>query len=62
MGAYAENVTNGDKFPYAIVSGALQGTKPAQQIQPKKSSFFGFRRNKEESDRARLDKKRSSMF
>ncbi|OQE26309.1 hypothetical protein PENSTE_c005G05960 [Penicillium steckii] len=46
-----------------VSSGALpSGSQPAQQLQPKKSSFFGFRRNKEESDRARLDKKRSSMF
>lgn len=50
-------------YPTPTSSGALQpGPKPAQQIQPKKSSFFGFRRNKEEGDRARLDKKRSSMF
>ncbi|KAJ5089851.1 hypothetical protein N7532_008535 [Penicillium argentinense] len=44
-------------------SGALQpGAQPGKQVQPKKSSFFGFRRNKEESSGARLDKKRSSMF
>lgn len=44
-------------------SGALQpSAKPPQQLQAKKSSFFGFRRNKEENGTARLDKKRSSMF
>ncbi|CAI7637957.1 unnamed protein product [Penicillium pancosmium] len=50
-------------YPTATSSGALQpGPQPAQKLQPKKSSFFGFRRNKEEDDRKRLDKKRSSMF
>ncbi|KAJ5173095.1 hypothetical protein N7492_005688 [Penicillium capsulatum] len=49
-------------YPQPTSSGALQpGPKP-QQLQPKKSSFFGFRRNKEESSTNRLDKKRSSMF
>ncbi|KAJ5899607.1 hypothetical protein N7495_004351 [Penicillium taxi] len=50
-------------------SGALQvSPQPTQQqqqqpqLQPKKSSFFGFSRNKEEPPRNRLDKKRSSMF
>lgn len=44
-------------------SGALQpGPKPPQQLQPKKSSFFGFLRSKEENGANRLDKKRSSMF
>lgn len=34
-----------------------------QQLQPKKSSFFGFRRNREETaPNKKLDKKRSSMF
>jgi hypothetical protein len=42
-------------------SGALPASKPAQ-IQPKKSGFFGFRRNKEESTASKLEKKRSSMF
>ncbi|KAJ5387658.1 hypothetical protein N7509_010199 [Penicillium cosmopolitanum] len=50
-------------YPTATSTGALQpGPQPAQKLQPKKSSFFGFRRNKEEDDRKRLDKKRSSMF
>ncbi|KAJ5267175.1 hypothetical protein N7478_009983 [Penicillium angulare] len=47
------------------VSGALQpGQEPArpQQLQPKKSSFFGFRRKEEGSAPNKLDKKRSSMF
>ncbi|KAJ5164162.1 uncharacterized protein N7500_005992 [Penicillium coprophilum] len=40
-------------------SGALPAaSKPTPQIQPKKSSFFGFRRNKEENT---VSKKRSSM-
>jgi hypothetical protein len=42
-------------------SGALPATKPAQ-VQPKKSGFFGFRRNKEETTATKLEKKRSSMF
>ncbi|KAJ5856437.1 uncharacterized protein N7529_010381 [Penicillium soppii] len=42
-------------------SGALPASKPPQ-IQPKKSGFFGFRRNKEESAASKLEKKRSSMF
>ncbi|KAJ5759221.1 hypothetical protein N7520_006377 [Penicillium odoratum] len=45
-------------------SGALlPGQPPRPQIQPKKSGFFGFRRNKEEGNPPnKLDKKRSSMF
>lgn len=40
-----------------------QQASPQQQLQPKKSSFFGFRRNKEEAAPGKkLDKKRSSMF
>lgn len=42
-------------------SGALPASRPAQ-LQPKKSSFFGFRRSKEEGSAAKLEKKRSSMF
>jgi hypothetical protein len=49
--------------------GALSPVSPVQQHQhtltPRKSSFFGFRRSKEEDgerQRNRLDKKRSSMF
>ncbi|KAJ5168841.1 uncharacterized protein N7482_004435 [Penicillium canariense] len=52
-------------YPAPAGSGALApGPRPApQQIQPKKSGFFGFRRSKEESgQRTKLDKKRSSMF
>ncbi|KAJ5399691.1 hypothetical protein N7465_010180 [Penicillium sp. CMV-2018d] len=44
-------------------SGALPAaSKPTPQVQPKKSSFFGFRRNKEENTATKLEKKRSSMF
>ena len=50
-------------YPQPMSSGALQpGQRPSAQVQPKKSSFFGFRRNKEENNATRLDKKRSSMF
>ncbi|KGO74755.1 hypothetical protein PITC_083640 [Penicillium italicum] len=42
-------------------SGALPAAS-RPQIQPKKSSFFGFRRNKEETTATKLEKKRSSMF
>lgn len=52
-------------YPTPTSSGALPAAqRPSpQQVQPKKSSFFGFIRNKEESSsRNRLDKKRSSMF
>jgi hypothetical protein len=50
-------------YPQPASSGALPGTsRPAPQIQPKKSSFFGFRRSKEESNSTKLEKKRSSMF
>ncbi|KAJ5550553.1 hypothetical protein N7535_001504 [Penicillium sp. DV-2018c] len=43
-------------------SGALPDTARPTQVQPKKSSFFGFRRSKEESGSTKLEKKRSSMF
>lgn len=45
-------------------SGALlaPGARPTQQVQPKKSSFFGFKRCKDESSGKKLEKKRSSMF
>ncbi|KAJ6073101.1 hypothetical protein N7467_011186 [Penicillium canescens] len=43
-------------------SGALPASKPAPKVQQKKSSFFGFRRNKEETAATKLEKKRSSMF
>ncbi|KAJ5216173.1 uncharacterized protein N7498_002580 [Penicillium cinerascens] len=51
-------------YPTPASSGAFPAAQqPTQQVQPKKSSFFGFKRNKEESSgRNRLDKKRSSMF
>ncbi|KAJ5467421.1 hypothetical protein N7475_005173 [Penicillium sp. IBT 31633x] len=50
-------------YPQPTSSGALPATlRPAPQIQPKKSSFFGFRRNKEEGTTNKLEKKRSSMF
>ncbi|KAJ5835583.1 hypothetical protein N7447_001609 [Penicillium robsamsonii] len=43
-------------------SGALPvASRPTPQVQPKKSSFFGFRRSKEESAATKLEKKRSSM-
>jgi hypothetical protein len=43
-------------------SGALPAvSRPTPQIQPKKSSFFGFRRNREENTATKLEKKRSSM-
>ncbi|KAJ5434974.1 hypothetical protein N7491_005569 [Penicillium cf. griseofulvum] len=44
-------------------SGALPAvSRPTLKIQPKKSSFFGFRRNREENTATKLEKKRSSMF
>ncbi|KAJ5525631.1 hypothetical protein N7494_012281 [Penicillium frequentans] len=44
-------------------TGALPaGQPPRPQLQPKKSSFFGFRRKEEGSTPNKLDKKRSSMF
>lgn len=44
-------------------SGALPAaSRPTPQVQPKKSGFFGFRRNKEENTATKLEKKRSSMF
>ncbi|KAJ5669519.1 hypothetical protein N7462_010589 [Penicillium macrosclerotiorum] len=52
-------------YPSPTSSGGLApGQQPSpQRLQPKKSSFFGFLRSKEESsERTRLDKKRSSMF
>ncbi|KAJ6127213.1 hypothetical protein N7523_002825 [Penicillium sp. IBT 18751x] len=52
-------------YPTPVSSGALPAAQQSNphQVQPKKSSFFGFMRNKEESSsRNRLDKKRSSMF
>ncbi|KAJ5129712.1 uncharacterized protein N7515_005751 [Penicillium bovifimosum] len=49
-------------YPQPASSGALLESRPAQQVQPKKSSFFGFRRSKEESHSTKLEKKRSSMF
>ncbi|KAJ5380969.1 uncharacterized protein N7496_003397 [Penicillium cataractarum] len=56
-------------FYQAASGGLAPGARPQQQSQqtlaPKKSSFFGFMRNKEEGgekQRNRLDKKRSSMF
>ncbi|KAJ5105396.1 hypothetical protein NUU61_002743 [Penicillium alfredii] len=49
--------------PQPTSTGALQpGSRPTAQVQPKKSSFFGFRRSKEESNATKLEKKRSSMF
>ncbi|KAJ5354514.1 hypothetical protein N7541_005558 [Penicillium brevicompactum] len=42
-------------------SGALPAPSKPAQLQTKKSSFFGFRRNKEETA-TKLAKKRSSMF
>ncbi|EKV06370.1 Chromatin assembly factor 1 complex p150 subunit N-terminal [Penicillium digitatum] len=42
-------------------SGALPAAS-RPHVQPKKSSFFGFRRNKEENSATKLEKKRSSMF
>lgn len=48
-----------------LVPGPAPGPRPQQTLAPKKSSFFGFRWNKEEEgerQRNRLDKKRSSMF
>ncbi|KAJ5928170.1 hypothetical protein N7466_007126 [Penicillium verhagenii] len=47
-----------------VSNGALApGQAPRPQLQPKKSSFFGLRRNKEEARAPnKLDKKRSSMF
>jgi hypothetical protein len=48
-----------------LAPGPAPGAQPQQTLAPKKSSFFGFRRNKEEEgekQRNRLDKKRSSMF
>ncbi|KAJ5773333.1 hypothetical protein N7457_008229 [Penicillium paradoxum] len=49
--------------PVPTSSGALPASsRPAPQLQPKKSSFFGFRRTREESSAAKLEKKRSSMF
>ena len=42
-------------------SGALPAPSKPAQLQPKKSSFFGFRRNKEETA-TKLAKERSSMF
>ncbi|CAG8416522.1 unnamed protein product [Penicillium salamii] len=42
-------------------SGALPAPSKPAQLQSKKSSFFGFRRNKEETA-TKLAKKRSSMF
>ncbi|CAI7657566.1 unnamed protein product [Penicillium glandicola] len=47
--------------PHSTSSGALPASRPAQ-LQPKKSSFFGLRRNKEENTATKLEKKRSSMF
>ena len=46
------------------ISGALPTVqeRPGAQVQPKKSSFFGFMRNKEEGPPSKLEKKRSSMF
>ncbi|KAJ5225927.1 hypothetical protein N7468_007152 [Penicillium chermesinum] len=51
----------------ALLPGPSQTSPPQlsaqQKLQPKKSSFFGFRRNKEEASPGnKLDKKRSSMF
>lgn len=43
-------------------SGALPTSKPEPKVQQKKSSFFGFRRSKEETPATKLEKKRSSMF
>ncbi|CAG8892410.1 unnamed protein product [Penicillium egyptiacum] len=44
-------------------SGALPAaSRPTPQIEPKKSSFFGFRRHKEGNNATKLEKKRSSMF
>ncbi|KAF3388599.1 hypothetical protein F1880_003546 [Penicillium rolfsii] len=48
-----------------LAPGPAAGPRPQQTLAPKKSSFFGFLRNKEEEgerQRNRLDKKRSSMF
>lgn len=44
-------------------SGALPpGARPNAQVQPKKSNFFGFLKNRDEPERATLQRKRSSMF
>lgn len=45
-------------------SGALLAPsgRPTQQAQPRKSSFFGFKRYKDESSGKKLERKRSSMF
>ncbi|KAJ5619837.1 hypothetical protein N7510_003821 [Penicillium lagena] len=50
-------------YPQPTSSGALPpGTRPNAPVQPKKSSFFGFLKNRDEPERATLQRKRSSMF
>ncbi|KAJ5832882.1 hypothetical protein N7474_001193 [Penicillium riverlandense] len=49
--------------PQPTSSGALPpGARPNAQVQPKKSSFLGFLKNRDEPERATLQRKRSSMF
>lgn len=51
-------------FPAQASNGAplAPGQRPPHQVQPRKSSFFGFKRGKDESSGKKLEKKRSSMF